>query len=73
MEEGGDWIMRDWEGASMQVISTHYKRAIAADLQVHYFTVCVGGKWKADDGKALRWKGGAYATSSLLRGSELRV
>jgi len=33
MEEGGDWIMRDWERAQTNVISAHFKRIIQTDLE----------------------------------------
>jgi hypothetical protein len=33
IEEGGDWIMRDWDAASTQVIMDYYKRAVDSDVQ----------------------------------------
>lgn len=33
IEEGGDWIMRDWDEASTQVIMEYYKRAVDSDVQ----------------------------------------
>jgi len=34
IEEGGDWIMRDWDAASTQVIMDYYNRSVDSDIQL---------------------------------------
>jgi len=55
MEEGGDWIMRDWNAATTKVIQAQYARAVESDVQAMAAAVHLSMRASDKDGLGQPW------------------